>query len=386
MKCIYCHAEIEQSAQFCPYCGKDLSKFNKCIKCGELLDDGTAFCPNCGTEQTKGLYRNHSQDMQGMVNTLQPNGKRKTNKWIWIVSTILLLGLVIGIGCYGFNQTKQDVAPQAATDFIESMYKDFYEPYNLERSDKKLLSKYFTAEAMQKFYVESDYEDGEFFYCTDFLVNGDISGNASPDYGDKVISRTIEPENDGWFLVTNIWDVIQEPVKVHLQVKSIDGAFKVVDVSVGEKVFENNDDLDNNTSSSKEIITISQLRDGESIKDVLSSLEYRYKKVENDRGYVTVYWYKNCELDNQFEVIKPISKNAIVIEEFDGQDASVRITVYDVNVYENLKKQIIQFSQKKNNDEYHFDWGDGEYTQTCVSLGGKSEYRDGGYYVDIPLW
>ena len=132
------------------------------------------------------------------------------------------------------TKPQEDVASTTATDFIESMYKDFYEPNNLERSDKKLLSKYFTEEAMQKFYVESDYEDGGFFYCTDFLVNGAISGNASPDYGDKVVSRTIEPENDGWFLVTNIWDVIQEPVKVRLQVKSIDGAFKVVDVNVGE--------------------------------------------------------------------------------------------------------------------------------------------------------
>jgi len=113
----------------------------------------------------------------------------------------------------------------AAKEFIESMYKDLYEPFKLydeRRYEKTLLSKYFTKEAMQKFYVESDYEERDFFYCTDFLVNGSISGTASPDYGDEVVFRTIKPESDDWFLVTNIWDVIQTPVKVHLKVKSAD--------------------------------------------------------------------------------------------------------------------------------------------------------------------
>lgn len=79
MRCFFCNAEIEQGAQFCPYCGKDLSKFNKCIKCGELLDGGTVFCPNCGTKQLH-------QDI---------SGKTKSHKWRWILLAILLIGLIV---------------------------------------------------------------------------------------------------------------------------------------------------------------------------------------------------------------------------------------------------------------------------------------------------
>lgn len=124
----------------------------------------------------------------------------------------------------------------AAKQFLVSMYKELYEPYNKDRTEKHVLSKYFTEEAMQKFYVESAYdgEEGCFFYCTDFLIDGSISGDASPDYGDKVVSRTIEHESDDWFLVTNIWDVIKDPVKVHLQVKRVNGAYKIVDLRLND--------------------------------------------------------------------------------------------------------------------------------------------------------
>ena len=149
--------------------------------------------------------------------------------------------------CVVEESTEADrIDPTAAKEFLESMYKTFYEPYNMDRNGEKLLCKYFVAEAMQKFYVESDYEEGDFFYCTDFLINGSISGDAAPDYGDKVVSRTIEPEKEGWFLVTNIWDVIKDPVIVHLQVKYVDGAYKIVDIRVDDKedqvVASTNDD------------------------------------------------------------------------------------------------------------------------------------------------
>ena len=247
MKCKYCNADIEQDSQFCPNCGKDLSKFNKCVKCGELIDNETAFCPNCGTEQP------HEKVVEKTANT---------NKWLWAAICFVLFALVGG-GVYyytqgGLTNTSEDIQlddstnvaendpnTSAMVDFIKGIYKDFYEPYNIERSEKKLLSKYFTEEAMQKFYVESDYDEGDFFYCTDFLVNGLISGNAEPDYGDKVVSRTIEPEDNDWFLVTNIWDVINKPVKVHLQVKSVDGVYKIVDVRVEEQEVISKTQVDN---------------------------------------------------------------------------------------------------------------------------------------------
>lgn len=51
MKCKFCNADIEQDAQFCPNCGKNLSKLKKCMKCGTLLDDDELFCHECGTKQ-----------------------------------------------------------------------------------------------------------------------------------------------------------------------------------------------------------------------------------------------------------------------------------------------------------------------------------------------
>ena len=79
--------------------------------------------------------------------------------------------------------------------------------------------------------MECPYEGGEgdFSFVVDFFRDGSLSYER-PDYGDKVVSRTIEPEDNDWFLVTNIWDVIQTPVKVHLKVKSADGELKIVDI------------------------------------------------------------------------------------------------------------------------------------------------------------
>lgn len=83
MKCKYCNADIEQDAQFCPNCGKDLSKFNKCIKCGELLDSDTVFCPHCGTEQP----HEEKDEVKG-------NGFKK---WLLILPIIVLL---VGAGAW----------------------------------------------------------------------------------------------------------------------------------------------------------------------------------------------------------------------------------------------------------------------------------------------
>lgn len=48
MKCHYCYSEIDQDAQFCPYCGKELKNDLRCSECGEVLDEDSFFCPNCG--------------------------------------------------------------------------------------------------------------------------------------------------------------------------------------------------------------------------------------------------------------------------------------------------------------------------------------------------
>ena len=95
MKCKYCNAEIEQDAQFCTNCGKDLSKFKRCVSCGELLDRDTEFCPFCGTKQTL-----EEQNLpEGMAEPLQLEEKKGSKKWLWAVIAVILLA-IIGGGTY----------------------------------------------------------------------------------------------------------------------------------------------------------------------------------------------------------------------------------------------------------------------------------------------
>ena len=129
------------------------------------------------------------------------------------------------------------------------------------------------------------------------------------------------------------------------------------DMQSKERMKEYIENYQKNISLEQETVKISQLRNGKSVEEVLSSLNYKYKELENDRGYVTVYWYKNCELDNQLEVVPPVSKNASVVEEFDGMSASIRITVFDEQVYEDLKEQTIEYCKEDGSGGYQFDWG-----------------------------
>lgn len=344
----------------------------KCIFCGELIEAGSLFCPYCGksqdVEETKSeepqpkaeelepeqeepqpvepqvkeeaqveespkeepkpeeTQQEASQPEEGPTCEVEEEKKSKT--WVRILLALLLLG-VLGGGYYYFMIYKTDAPeiennnvtitstqeealkstlPTDPKEFLESMYKDFYEPWNKEREEKAYLSKYFTKEAMRIFYVMSDYREVDeapfYYYCTDFLVYGEISGNALPDYGDRVVYRTIEPENDGWFIVTNIWDVIKDPVIVHLQVKSVDGALKIVDISV------NNNFTDNSAKeriSFKEAMSVTKemiIKDGSFIgfqsPEIVESIMTKYGYKKEKRYYVyrafnfTPLYYKNC--------------------------------------------------------------------------------------------
>ena len=365
MKCIYCNAVIEQDAQFCTNCGKDLSKFNKCVKCGELLEDDALFCPYCGTEQPKkDVTIEEKQDspnelqQESMADTLQPDEAKKSKRGIWIIVAILLLCAIAGAGYYFFDKSSGNDSYVAASDtiavddssaeydtiaakeFIESMYKDLYEPFELydkRRYEKTLLSKYFTKEAMQKFYVESDYEEGDlgdFFYCTDFLVNGSISGSASPDYGYEVVSRTIKPESDDWFLVTNIWDVIQTPVKVHLKVKSADGELKIVDIK-----------LDN--EDQEEVVTAENLSDLISFAEILKT-NGNFEELVSSHGFKssvideTSNYYKNCTVSNG-KIVPTGEGSSILIREclWPGKTYGyLTIEVFDDGDYKQLLSEL----------------------------------------------
>ena len=160
-----------------------------------------------------------------------------------VVAMVVMVSVFCSCGNKG-NVNKVEVAadsvavestgtdPVAAKGFIESMYKDFFENKNFDTENISNLQKYLSPSVAEKLKMECPYDGGEgdFSYVVDFFCDGALSYER-PDYGGKVVSRTIEPEDNDWFLVTNIWDIIKDPVKVHLQVKSVDGAYKVVDIS-----------------------------------------------------------------------------------------------------------------------------------------------------------
>ncbi len=266
-----------------------------------------------------------------------------------IVATVVMVNVFCSSGNKGNagqDQTGTDSVAVKTTEFdqvaakafLENMYKDFFEPWNEDREDKVYLSKFFTSEAMRKFYVESDYEEGEFFYCTDFLVHGDLSGSASPDYGNKVVSRTIEPESDGWFLVTNIWDVIKEPVKVRLQVKNVNGSYKVVDISA-----------DNNSLlTMKTVIDLYKSKNKKHIQQVLVENGYSLFKSESNAEY----WTKNASLkavktNDGNTVYDPIVKRGGSVCIFGNEDISISVSVYSDEDFNKWEEQVRELGYKE---------------------------------------
>ena len=146
MKCIKCNADIEQDAQFCPYCGTKVVYTRCCTKCGKPLDEDSDFCPYCGTKQdsvntesgqieevvqpqttisvqeleTVDPSKNQIEELSQEVNEngkvddvvtsnpehnepdseLPHESKNSSKKWLLIVGVILLLGILCGGGYY----------------------------------------------------------------------------------------------------------------------------------------------------------------------------------------------------------------------------------------------------------------------------------------------
>ena len=264
MKCKYCNAEIEQDARFCPNCGKDLSSLARCVNCGEFLDDEDAFCPHCGAKQPQ---------QEVVEDVIEDEGKDNSTR-NFLIALLLTFALAGAAWFYFTKDSKSPVVTNVDVDtlhvdtlsmevdkmedndgqiaFIEKLYDDFY-----SMEQEVFLKKYFTPSAMKKIYVENSYEEGSFLYATDFLVGGKIS-DMQPDWGNKVTKRTIEHFEDDWFVVTNIWDVIDKPVKVFLEVKKVDGNYMITDVRAEKNeetipaVEENNIGNENNVAEPKE--------------------------------------------------------------------------------------------------------------------------------------
>ena len=242
-KCIHCGNSIEADSEFCPFCGNTQSVEEMKATESKQVEDP-------GLEESRETYGPETPNDQV---TDERKNEKKSKKWVWI---LILFLLVVGGMWFYLNDSdslsnvqakgdidsvsvineieKEDINEEVedeiinAEDLLKKMYEEFFEPYNTNRFEKDLLSKYFSEGVLSKFYVE-DYYSGKYFYCTDFLVNGCISGGGEPDYGNKVVKRTIENKGDGWYEVTNLWDVIKTPVKVRLKVDNIGSKFFISD-------------------------------------------------------------------------------------------------------------------------------------------------------------
>lgn len=187
MKCKYCNAEIEQDAQFCTNCGKDLSKFKRCVSCGELLDRDTEFCPFCGTKQTL-----EEQNLpEGMAEPLQLEEKKGSKKWLWAVIAVILLAIIGGGAYFATNgglgskalaeavDSDSIIAPdiQSLDGITTRLYEIYINGFKLQ--DDEAVNKYFSEEfrALYKKVDEIDNNSGEMGFWEGNIWDGGQDGN-----------------------------------------------------------------------------------------------------------------------------------------------------------------------------------------------------------------
>ena len=167
MKCKYCNTEIEQDAQFCTNCGKDLSKFRRCVNCGELLDRDAFFCPYCGTEteppenepstdkSQKTVEERQTEEMncKEQVSELEKEErvsedvtydseeveeKYHSKKWLWIACSILLMGVAIGGVYFYLNKNDEKTDLNGINNGDEEYVEENLTKRQIEDSDDKL--------------------------------------------------------------------------------------------------------------------------------------------------------------------------------------------------------------------------------------------------------
>ena len=364
-KCVKCGEQIKAGALFCPYCGSKqrveekvelvvveelIPTDKRCIYCGEEIEADSMFCPFCGKSQEVDEVKaeepqqepsqdiseqdSSKEDIQPIEEHVYENEEEegKSMSWLWVLVVLLIAG---GIGAWyylsggfplgGSNQmaeTPDTVSIEiddssTRVEFIEAMYKDFFENNDFDNQNINSLHKYLSSSVAEKLKMECPYDgcEGEFSYVVDFFCDGSLSYER-PDYGDKVVKRDIHSIDHEWFEVSNVWDVIQTPVKVRLQVKPVDGAYKIVDIrvdennistinTVGEEDFESS--IENGISIEDAIIVAENMiiekgdyKGLKSLKEINNIMLNKYGYKREDRYYSDREWdfsplyYKNC--------------------------------------------------------------------------------------------
>jgi RNA polymerase subunit RPABC4/transcription elongation factor Spt4 len=164
MKCIKCNADIEKSAQFCPYCGTKVENTSYCVKCGKSLDEGSDFCPYCGTKQgddveesvqvekvaqphDKPIHKSErdSNSNEELENASQSGeSKRDSKRNLWIIIAIIGLFCIIG-GYFTFSPSNNSTSINEISQRVTSIYNDVFNEQGSGDYDEKYCSKSYKA-------------------------------------------------------------------------------------------------------------------------------------------------------------------------------------------------------------------------------------------------
>jgi len=207
MKCIKCNAEIEQEAQFCPYCGTKVVYTRCCTKCGKPLDEDSDFCPYCGTKQdsvnteselieevvqpqkTKSVQELETVDpSKNQIEELPQVSKNGSKKWLWIGCAIL--GLCFSIGGVLYFSSDNNSNDSGDTSFLSKLSKDSATD-SLENRLNEIYTKiygvnghydYSESENYDLWFCTSDYKDCKFQFEEWFAKSTADNGIHDPDY------------------------------------------------------------------------------------------------------------------------------------------------------------------------------------------------------------
>lgn len=145
------------------------------------------------------------------------------------------------------NAIEDPYSQQDKITFIKRMYKDFFENRDFDTENLSDLLKYLTPEVAERLHDECPYDgyEGEMRYIIDFFEDGNPSFGR-PDYGYRIITRSIKPLKYDWFEITNIWDVIEDPVVIGVKIQNTENGLRVVDISYeDDKKTEGLSEVDN---------------------------------------------------------------------------------------------------------------------------------------------
>ena len=124
--CSNCGAPLEDGAQFCTECGTKVCVTQRqCLHCGAAIDDDSQFCSECGAKldgvpadippvQTSVAVQQPQQSVTGFTQTQSGSDnivaevKKKSNTWIYVIVSVLVVILLAVGGNYFLNKNGND--------------------------------------------------------------------------------------------------------------------------------------------------------------------------------------------------------------------------------------------------------------------------------------